>query len=198
VTACTGLDTLTHAVEAMVTRRRSPASCALAEEAFVLAERNLEVVLAAPDDLDARAAMLHASALAGLAIENSMLGAAHSMANPLSRRFGLPHGQAVGQALPWVVAYNTADADARSGYAALARAAGLAGAQDDDLEASSRLRARLTALVERAGFGPHLDAAPAGAAEELAAEAATQWTAQFNPRDVDAAAFAGLYRELLA
>ena len=110
----------------------------------------------------------------------------------------MSHPQAVGQALPWVVAYNTADADARSGYAALARAAGLAGAQDDDLEAARRLHGRLAALVDRAGFGPHVDTAPAGAADELAAEAATQWTAQFNPRDVDAAAFAGLYRELLA
>ncbi len=198
VTACTGLDTLTHAVEAAVTRRRSKASCALATEAFQLVEEHLEAVLDAPQDLEARDAMLYASALAGLAIENSMLGAAHSMANPLTRRFGVQHGRAVGQALPLVVAYNADEPEARAGYADLARAAGLADRDADEREATRALLARLRALVARAGFGPRIDEVPASAAEELAVEAAAQWTAQFNPRDVDAVAFRALYEELLA
>ena len=198
VTACTGLDTLTHAVEASVTKRRSPASRARAIEAFQLVERHFEAVLDAPNDLDARAAMLHASALAGLAIENGMLGAAHSMANPLTRRFGVAHGQAVGQALPGVVAYNAVQPDARAGYADLARTAGLARTDDDDRVATEALQRRLRALVTRAGFGVRLEGVPAMAADELAQEAATQWTAQFNPRDVDAAAFGELFRGLLA
>lgn len=198
VTACTGLDTLTHAVEAFVTRRRSPSSSALALEAFQLAERAFEAVLERPEDVDERAKMLHASALAGQAIEQSMLGAAHSMANPMTRRFDVAHGQAVGQALPAVVAYNSCDPATCSLYAELARAAGVAGRDASDAAAAAALGARLRALVDRAGFATHVDGVPAAAAEELAAEAATQWTAQFNPRAVDAAAFAQLYREILA
>lgn len=198
VTACTGLDTLTHAVEAYVTRRRSQASGALALDAFRLAEESLETVLTQPADVEGRAQMLHASALAGQAIELSMLGAAHSMANPLTRRFDVAHGSAVGQSLPAVVAFNAVDPATRRRYAELARAAGLATNEDAEDVATAALGARLRALVELADLPPLTDRVPASAADELAAEAATQWTAQFNPRAVDAAAFAQLYREVLA
>lgn len=198
VTACTGLDTLTHAVEAAVSRRSTPWSASFAREAFRLVERHFERVLARPDDLEARAAMLHASALAGVAIENGMLGAAHSMANPLTRRFGTAHGQAVGQALPAVVAFNAGDSAARALYAGLAREVGLVGRDAEDDTAVDALVHRLRALVEHAGFGPRIQGVPVSAADELADEAAKQWTAQFNPRDVDAAAFGALYREVLA
>ena len=142
--------------------------------------------------------MLHASALAGQAIELSMLGAAHSMANPLTRRFDIAHGSAVGQSLPAVVAFNAGDPATRRRYAELARAAGLATSEDAEDVATAALGARLRALVELADLPPLTDRVPASAADELAAEAATQWTAQFNPRAVDAAAFAQLYREVLA
>lgn len=198
VTACTGLDTLTHAVEAFVTRRRSPSSCALALEAFQLAECAFEAVLDHPEDLESREQMLAASALAGQAIEQSMLGAAHSMANPLTRRFDVAHGQAVGQALPAVVAYNACDPSTRGLYAELARATEVASRDDDDDDAAAALGHRLRQLVQRAGFSPHVEGVPMSMAKELAAEAATQWTAQFNPRPVDADAFAQLYREILA
>ena len=198
VTACSGLDALTHTVEAAVTKRRSHASAALAREAFQMIERSFEGVLSTPNDLDARGAMLHASALAGEAIENSMLGAAHSMANPLTKHYGVTHGQAVGQVLPTVVAYNAHDHDARQLYAEVARQAGIAGEADDDKDAARALIRRLRALVAKAGFGPKIDNVPAAAADMLAAEAATQWTAQFNPVEVDVAAFARLYREVLS
>lgn len=197
VAACTGLDTLAHAVETFVTRRRSDVSVVFSREAFRLAERNFATALAQPEDLDARTAMLHASALAGIAIENSMLGAAHSMANPLTRHFDIAHGQAVGQVLPAVIACNATDSETAALYADLARGSSIASKHDPDATAVARLIARVRELVAQAGFGPTIEGVPSSAIDKLAAEAATQWTAQFNPRDVDAATFRELFHEVL-
>lgn len=192
VAACTGLDTLAHAVESLVTRSATAASRALSREAFVLVERNLPRVFAAPDDLDARGAMLQASAKAGLAIEQSMLGAAHAMANPLTKHHGVTHGQAVGVLLPHVVRYNRENAAAAANYADLAAAADLAPPCADQAAAIDALIARLEQLIIVAGFEPRFAAVPADSIEMLAAEAGEQWTARCNPRDVDAAAFRGM------
>ena len=75
-------------------------------EAFKLLIPGLPRVLANPADLDARGRMLLGAALAGTAIENSMLGAAHSAANPLTAHFNVVHGVAVGVMLPHVVRFN--------------------------------------------------------------------------------------------
>ena len=198
VTAASGLDALTHAVEAAVTRRRTAESAAVASEAFRMINGSFERVLAEPNDLNAREAMLHAAALAGLAIENSMLGAAHSMANPLTRHYGVVHGQAVGQVLPTVVAHNVHDHAVRRLYADFSRDNDVADRDATDKDAVRGLVARLRALVREAGFGPKVLGVPASAADELAAEAATQWTAQFNPVDVDVRDFERLYREVLS
>ncbi|MEM6676127.1 MAG: iron-containing alcohol dehydrogenase [Planctomycetota bacterium] len=196
VTAMTGLDTLAHAVESAVAKPRDPStdgrSRDYAREACRLALRALPRVLDRGDDLDARADMLRASALAGLAIEHAMLGAAHAMANPLTRHHGVPHGLAVGTMLPHVVRFNAADPAARAVYAELARAAGLEGSDEDALaaELAERLRAILdaTGLPSRlAAHGTASDGVPA-----LAKEAAEQWTAGFNPRTVGAPEFEAL------
>src|SRR5690606_22934658 len=92
VTAFAGLDAVAHAVESAVCDRRNPVSTMYSREAFRLTARGLPRVLADPDDVDARGDMLLGAAWAGLAIENSMLGAAHAAANPLTARFGLIHG----------------------------------------------------------------------------------------------------------
>ena len=84
LTACTGLDTIGHAVETTVTTRRNEISRLFSREAFRLANRSLARVLQDPEDLEARGDMMRASAFGGVAIETSMLGAAHSMANPLT------------------------------------------------------------------------------------------------------------------
>jgi alcohol dehydrogenase len=192
VTAATGLDALTHAVECAVTRARTPLSSMYAREAFRLLEPNLCRVLAGPDDREARGAMLLGAAFAGIAIENSMLGAAHALANPLSMRYATPHGQAVGTMLPWVVRFNAALPEAAAEYAALARAAGL----PPDAGALAR---RLEELVATAGFPASLAAAgvPDSDVPELAREAADQWTGRFNPRPAAEKDFAHLYRQAL-
>jgi alcohol dehydrogenase len=119
-----------------------------------------------------------------------MLGAAHSMANPLTARFGLPHGQAVGTVLPYVVAFNAENERPRSAYAELARVAGLSGQQ-----AVGALVELLTGFVATAGLPTSLK--PSGVRRgdiaALAAEAARQWTASFNPRPVDVHAFERLF-----
>src|SRR5690606_727045 len=84
VTAITGIDALAHAVESYVCLKRNPLSQALALAAWKRLEANLGTVLDEPDNLAARAEMQLGAHFAGMAIENSMLGACHSCANPLT------------------------------------------------------------------------------------------------------------------
>ncbi|MCZ6597795.1 MAG: iron-containing alcohol dehydrogenase [Planctomycetota bacterium] len=198
VTACTGLDALVHAVETAVTRKRNDVSQHFSQDAFRLLDSNLPRVLSDPEDLDARGSMLWGAAYAGLAIENSMLGAAHSMANPLSAHFDVTHGQAVGTVLPFVVRFNAAEPGTARLYAELARSAGLAAGSDgDDDEAVEALITRLRAHLVAAGMPTSLAGCNVGsdAIDELAAEAARQWTARFNPREVSVADFRDLFTQ---
>ena len=102
VSALTGIDAISHAVETFVTKRRNPVSLLYSREAWRLLAGNFKTVLKDPDNLDARAAMQLGAAYAGVAIENSMLGASHALANPLTATYGTAHGQAVGLMLPHV------------------------------------------------------------------------------------------------
>ena len=194
LTACTGLDTIGHAVETAVTTRRNPISTLFSTESFRLAQANLRRVLQNPGDLEARGHMLRASAFGGVAIETSMLGAAHSMANPLTAHHEVPHGQAVGMMLPHVVRFNREIDAAAAAYAELTRAAGLCENDASDEVAVDALLERLAFLLAEARFPASLAecGVPEGAIEDLAEEAARQWTAQFNPRKVTAADFRGL------
>jgi alcohol dehydrogenase len=199
VAACTGIDAISHAVETAVTRRRNELSLLYSREAFRLTINNLETVLTAPDNLDARGRMLLGAAYAGTAIENSMLGAAHSTANPLSAHFGVIHGHAVAMMLPHVVRFNAEQPAARQSYAELAVYAGIARPDAPEEDALDALISRLEEILFIAGLPSSLH--DCGVTEEivpqLAAEAATQWTAQFNPRDVSQFDFETLYRAAL-
>ncbi len=106
VTAAAGFDALSHAVESFVSTKRNPRSQKMALEAWRLLESHYERVLAAPRDLDARAAMQLGAFYAGTAIELSMLGAAHACANPVTARYGTTHGDAIAILLPHVVRWN--------------------------------------------------------------------------------------------
>ena len=94
--------------------------------------------------------MLLGAALAGTAIENSMLGAAHAAANPLTAHYGIVHGQAVGMMLPQVVRFNGQDAAARQAYAELASAPEIACVSDGHEAALEALIARLESLLNLA------------------------------------------------
>jgi alcohol dehydrogenase len=106
VTAATGYDAISHAMESYVTLRRNPASRLFAREAWQLLAGNYERVLRDPDDLEARGSMQLGAYFAGVAIEHSMLGAAHACANPLTARYSITHGRAIATLLPHVVRFN--------------------------------------------------------------------------------------------
>src|SRR5262249_23145960 len=98
---------LSHAIEAYVTGKRNPLSQMFAREAWRLLEPNLETVLREPHNVEARGAMQLGAHFAGIAIENSMLGACHACANPLTAHYGLTHGIAIGIMLPHVIRFNS-------------------------------------------------------------------------------------------
>lgn len=196
VTACTGLDAIAHAVETAVTRKRNALSMLYSCEAFRLTIANFPRVLDNPTDLQARAGMQLGAAYAGVAIENSMLGAAHSAANPLTAHFGTIHGLAVGLMLPHVVRWNAYEPQACQIYARLAETAGLA-PQGTPLEKAIDILVEwLGAALSAAGWSRSLadNGVMENAIPVLAKEAAMQWTAQFNPRKVSTRDFETLYR----
>jgi alcohol dehydrogenase len=197
VTACTGIDALAHALETAVTKKRNPLSAIFSREAFRLCVTAFPEVLLAPKNLEARGRMLLGAALAGLAIENSMLGAAHAAANPLTAHFGVVHGQAVGVMLPAVIRFNAADPESRRAYAALASSSESNCAHDGDAHTCEELVARIDSLLGLAHMPRSLAecGVERNAVSRLAEEAARQWTASFNPRMVTKEDFAKLYEE---
>jgi len=195
VTAATGIDALSHAVESYVSTRRNPVSQLFSRQAWQLLVKGFPVVIRDGASLDARAQMLLGAHLAGSAIENSMLGAAHALANPLSAHFNVTHGVAIGVMLPHVVRYN---AQAVAGmYGELAADARLCPA--DDPRAGEILAAHLEQLAREAGLPVRL--ADCGVERQLigqmALEAAQQWTGKFNPCAVDEHSLEALYKGAL-
>ncbi|MGI8965966.1 MAG: iron-containing alcohol dehydrogenase [Limisphaerales bacterium] len=182
VAACTGIDALAHALETAVTKKRNSLSLLYSREAFKLLLENFPRVLRNPTDLAARGNMLLGAAWAGTAIENSMLGAAHAAANPLTAHFGIVHGEAVGMMLPHVIQFNAESPTVKKMYAELA---------DDSDVLVDKLKLFLK-LAEMSGglaaYGIKHSKLPM-----LAEEAARQWTVQFNPRPVAQADFVKLY-----
>lgn len=200
VTACAGIDAVAHAVETAVTAKRNAISMMYSREAYHLLAPSLPRVIREPRDLEARGRMLLGSALAGTAIEHSMLGAAHAAANPLTAHFGVVHGVAVGLMLPHVVRFNASDPEIAAAYAGLISEPEAALCPQIRDRAVSSLILRLEKLLEIAGLPPSLEAA--GAAREsiptMAQEAARQWTSGFNPRPLQAEDFEQLYAAAFA
>jgi alcohol dehydrogenase len=195
VTAHTGIDAIAHAVETTVTRKRNPLSLMYSHEAFKLTVTSLNRVLTKPDDIDARGRMLLGAALAGMAIENSMLGAAHAAANPLTAHYDIVHGEAVGIMLPAVVRFNGQDPEVCQAYAELASAPEIACVSDGVRPAWEALVARLESLFNPAKIARSLTdcGAERSMIKTLAGEASKQWTATFNPRPLTVEDFAALY-----
>jgi alcohol dehydrogenase len=195
VTAVTGIDALSHALESYVSTRRNPLSQTFAREAWRLIEPSLSVALHAPDNLEARGAMQVGAHFAGLAIENAMLGAAHALANPLTAHYGITHGVAIGIVLPHVVRFN-AEAVAPL-FAELAHGSGLV--NGDKSVAAEAIARRVTGLAEEMGLPTSLTqcGVSAGILPVLAEEASQQWTGRFNPRPVGERELLALYEAAL-
>jgi alcohol dehydrogenase len=184
ITATSGFDAIAHAVETYVTTKRNPLSELFSREAWRLLEPNYERVLSQPDNLEARGAMQLGAYYAGVAIENSMLGATHACANPLTAHYGTAHGAAIAMLLPTVVRWN--ERVAGDDYAQLLRWSSINGKQND-LSATEALARRLEELAAAGGLRSNLRATGMKETDlpELAAEAAGQWTGTFNPRPFD-------------
>lgn len=199
VAACTGMDAVVHAIETAVTSKRNEESLLYAHAACKLTVANLETALREPENMAARSAMQLGAAYAGMAIERSMLGAAHAMANPLTAHANVAHGQAVGLVLPGVIRYNSADPAIAEQYRELAVHSGIADVRDSAKTAVDKLVARVESLLRSSQLAASLGSL--GVSESLiptlAEEAASQWTATFNPRAISAAEFAELYRSAL-
>lgn len=195
VTACTGIDAIAHAVETAVTLKRNPLSIMSSHEAFKLTARSLARVIEQPNDLEARGRMLLGAAFAGTAIENSMLGAVHSAANPLTAHFGVVHGEAVGLLLPHVIRFNARDPATRLAYAELASAPEIACVSDGLDSAVDALIRHIESLLQTLGLPRTLREREVTREmlPRLAEEASQQWTAKFNPRPITSADFLELY-----
>lgn len=106
ITAATGMDALTHALESYVNKATQPISEAMSEQSMTLIARSLRVAVAQPDNAHARADMLLASTLAAMAFNSTRLGLVHAFAMPLGSRFHIPHGLVNAIMLPVVMRYN--------------------------------------------------------------------------------------------
>ena len=179
ITAASGYDAISHALETLTSTRRTPLSECFSREAWRLLNSSFERVLFRPDDLEARGAMLLGAHLAGLAVESSMLGAAHACAHPLTADYKIPHGVAIALLLARVVEWNRA-----------ASAAAYDGLYAGDLV--ERLR-DLTAVADLPRSLRDVPV-PEEALPRLAEEASTQWTGRFSPRHFDAAAALEIYQ----
>jgi alcohol dehydrogenase len=194
VAAVAGYDAISHAVESYVTARRTAISHVFAGEAWRLLEPHYETVLNDPEDTAARGAMLLGAHEAGIAIEQSMLGATHACANPLTEHYGTTHGIAIAVMLPHVVRWNAAHVGDR--YRRLIGIARDADAAEVPAKAAvDRLAARLEELRRAGGLPGTLRELGVARTElaVLAVDAAKQWTGTFNPRPFDVAGARELY-----
>ncbi len=175
VRATAGYDALSHAVETLVTTKRNAISDCYSRQAWQLLAGSFERFITHPDDIEAIANMQIGAYLAGAAIENSMLGAAHATANPITARYGTVHGDAIALMLPHVVRWN---------------------ALPIYTELHKNLPAHLNHLAQTASLPQTLREAGVDQTllTELAEDASKQWTGRFNPKPFDAQAALELYQ----
>lgn len=191
LTACTGLDALTHAIEAYVSTASSPVVDVHALAAIRLIQENLTAAIDDPANTEARENMALASLQAGLAFSNASLGAVHAMAHSLGGYLDLPHGESNALLLDHVIRFNFSAA--RERYRNIAAIFGLAGADERALGAA------IAALRERCGIAAGLATrgVTRGTIEELAPHAERDACLFTNPRRATLADIKTIYAEAL-
>lgn len=196
VTAATGLDALTHAIECYTSRRASTLTDALARESVRVIFTTLPRVYSAPGDLALRARMCDGVLLSGIGFGNAGVGAVHALAYPLGGTHHVSHGVSNAVLLPYVMRFNRPACAAR--YAELARLCGVVGPAASDDQASAALVEAVAELVGQLGVPTRLRelGIPRGACEEMA-PAALRVTRLLvlNPREVTLADAEAIYRE---
>jgi alcohol dehydrogenase class IV len=144
ITADTGIDSLTHALEAYVSRRANPVTDAWALSAMSLIGANLRTAYREPRNAAAREAMMLGATLGGLAFSNASVALVHGMSRPIGAHFHVPHGLSNAMLLPAITRFSVPHATAR--YAQAARQIGLAASGTDDEAAGAALADGLATL----------------------------------------------------
>jgi alcohol dehydrogenase class IV len=198
-TADTGVDSLTHALEAFVSRRANPFSDALAVSAMALIGRHIRAAYAEPRNAAAREGMMLGATQAGLAFSNASVALVHGMSRPIGAHFHVPHGLSNAMLLPAITRFSVGAAEAR--YAEAARRIGFASERDADGAASAKLVAGLETLNEELSVpGPAAygidEAAWNGKMALMAEQALASGSPANNPRVPDKAEIVALYREV--
>jgi alcohol dehydrogenase class IV len=198
-TADTGVDSLTHALEAYVSKRANPVSDALALSAMALIGANIRTAYAEPRNAAAREAMMLGATEAGLAFSNSSVALVHGMSRPIGAHFHVPHGLSNAMLLPAITRFSVSGAEGR--YAEAARRIGFAEAGDSDGTAAAKLITGLERLNRDlsvptpAEYGID-EAAWTGKMALMAEQALASGSPGNNPRVPTAAEIVGLYREV--
>ncbi len=197
LTACTGMDTLTHAIEAYVSTACSPIVDVHALAAIRLVSGNLEQAVLAPAELPARENMMLASLQAGLAFSNASLGAVHAMAHSAGGFLDLPHGECNALLLEHVVRFNMTAAPQR--YRQVAEAMGIDTRGMDAKTVTVRVTEALANLRRRVGIADGLAARGVRVADlpELARHAVKDACVFTNPRNVNTSDAQAIYGEAL-
>lgn len=197
ITADTGVDSLTHALEAYVSRWANPYSDTQALAAMALIGANLRTAYAEPDNVPAREAMMLGAMQAGIAFCNSSVALVHGMSRPIGAAFHVPHGLSNAMLLPAVTRFGLEAAQAR--YATAARRVGFATPGDSDEAAANKLADGLAQLNRElevptpGGFG--IDKAAWDARLEVMAEQAlASGSPANNPRVPSKAEIMSLYQ----
>lgn len=197
LTAATGMDALTHAVEAYVSTMATPTTDAAAIKSIELISKYLREAVAHGEDVRTRDMMAHAEYLAGIAFNNASLGYVHSMAHQLGGLYNLPHGVCNAILLPYVEAYNKQVVPER--FADIARAMGEKVEGLNDEEAADRAIEAIRRLALDIGIPSGLK--ELGAKEEdleLLAEHAMQDVCRLtNPRELSKEDIIEIYRKSL-
>jgi len=184
VTASTGLDALTHALEALMSLRGNPVCDALALHAIRLIAQNLPICVKNGEDLTARGNMQVAAALAGWAFCTAQVALAHAMAHTVGALHGVPHGSACGVVLPQVMRFNAGHCAPALNQPALALGAPVAGL--DQAQAGLAAAQAVEQLIVDIGHPRRLRdlGVPEEALFEAAAHAVADPACIFNPRPV--------------
>ena len=199
LTAHVGVDTLTHGIEAYVSRKASEMTDPIALSCIRLAATHLVKAWEEPENLAAREGMMLSATQGGMAFANSSVCLVHGMSRPLGLLFHIPHGLSNAMLLPAVTRFSLAGAEAR--YATVARTMGLCAANASDASAAAslvegleKLNARLEVPRIRDFKGATLEVFEA-ALEKMASDALASGSPANNPVVPTASEIVQLYRE---
>jgi alcohol dehydrogenase class IV len=195
MTAETGMDTLTHAIEAYTSRLATPISDLFAAEAIRLVGKSLRQAVANGQDLDARTDMLLANTIAGIAITHADTCLAHVIGEAVGAVFNTPHGLSVSLSLPAVMEYNCLSNLVK--YAGITRLLG-AGEGLSDREAALKSPSLVRDLLRDIGLPSGLEAIGVSESSEVTELVNRPGMDASNPRPADAAAFALLIKGSLS